>query len=923
MRIGKTAKMVMGCGVLAAACGLAQAAPDVIVGDIYDPQNYGAGSSVGGPVHVWAFGTYSCNVAAAAGTNKAAPYSNFDSNSLLWIDTASQAGWDTRNHPVISQNLYKLNNGRFEQIGQAWLKHGFCALQGTICSSCTPGGNCDALYPGCSDPYSGSLNGSQSGLGPKSEVNATSGVFPYPWVNNGSGSGTAFKRLQALDSELTSGAQYFFASQYVQPEDRQAGNANNSESYRRVTMDSPTWAATLADTTQRQKPAIQAWVDHGLGANQPDATVILTNVDVAETVTLTNSITLPNGTPQSIMARHIVGCKVTNTGPGIYHYEYAVQNLTSDRGSGSFSIPLPAGAAVSNIGFHDVAYHSGEPYDGTDWTGVASAASVTWSCPQTYAQNVNANALRFDTIYNFRFDCNRAPTTGTGTLGFFKPGSGSDPASATFSVQVPGTSTGGSGNDACADAQVVGSGTLTFDSTNATTDGPTECLNAGDDQIGKDVWYSWTNAGTCTGTATISTCGSSFDTKLAVYAACPTGPGTAIACNDDAGTCGTGSTVTFTATAAATYLIRVGGFDADGTGPGAPASGAGTVSITAPNCAPQPPANNPCAGAYWLSDGVAFSDSTTLATNDGTATCGAAQTSADVWFKYRPTTTGNVAFNLCGSGFDTVLAVYSGTCGSLTQLACNDDSGAAGPCAGSLQSYISQTMTANTTYYIRVAGYQGATGAYTITAVGGGGVAPPANDDCAGRAGIGAASIPFNTTAASTDGQSLASCGQIYNDVWFNYPAVAGDGFVTFDTCGAAFDSKLAVYHTAACATVGDATLLACGDSECGDDASVTLPIHHLDSYTVRVGGSDAAAKGAGTLHVTFVPRCPADLDDGSGTGSFDGGTDINDLLYFLAAYESGGLSADLDDGSGTGTPDGGVDINDLLFFLTHYEAGC
>lgn len=32
---------------------------------------------------------------------------------------------------------------------------------------------------------------------------------------------------------------------------------------------------------------------------------------------------------------------------------------------------------------------------------------------------------------------------------------------------------------------------------------------------------------------------------------------------------------------------------------------------------------------------------------------------------------------------------------------------------------------------------------------------------------------------------------------------------------------------------------------------------------------------------------------------------------------------ADLDDGSGTGTPDNGVDINDLLYFLAHYEAGC
>ncbi len=68
---------------------------------------------------------------------------------------------------------------------------------------------------------------------------------------------------------------------------------------------------------------------------------------------------------------------------------------------------------------------------------------------------------------------------------------------------------------------------------------------------------------------------------------------------------------------------------------------------------------------------------------------------------------------------------------------------------------------------------------------------------------------------------------------------------------------------------------------------------------------------------------CPADLDDGAGSGVCDGGVDINDLLYFLAQYEAGNIAADLDDGSGTGTPDGGVDINDLLFFLVRYEAGC
>lgn len=77
-----------------------------------------------------------------------------------------------------------------------------------------------------------------------------------------------------------------------------------------------------------------------------------------------------------------------------------------------------------------------------------------------------------------------------------------------------------------------------------------------------------------------------------------------------------------------------------------------------------------------------------------------------------------------------------------------------------------------------------------------------------------------------------------------------------------------------------------------------------------------------GALRVQYT-GCLADLDCGNGTGTPDGGVDINDLLYYLTEFESGTAAADLDDGSGTGTTDGGVDINDLLFFLIRFESGC
>ncbi len=94
------------------------------------------------------------------------------------------------------------------------------------------------------------------------------------------------------------------------------------------------------------------------------------------------------------------------------------------------------------------------------------------------------------------------------------------------------------------------------------------------------------------------------------------------------------------------------------------------------------------------------------------------------------------------------------------------------------------------------------------------------------------------------------------------------------------------------------------------------------DGRTIAGWGTNSANSGEGFV-VTIPAPCPADLDNGSFTGTPDRGVDINDLLYFLAQYEAGGTRADLDDGSGSGTRDGAVDISDLLFFLARYEAGC
>jgi hypothetical protein len=130
--------------------------------------------------------------------------------------------------------------------------------------------------------------------------------------------------------------------------------------------------------------------------------------------------------------RFIVANNVSLNANGTYHSEYAIYNQNSDSSGGSFTIPIAAGVTVTNATFKDIPYHSNEIYDGTDWTVTNTGTQLTWQCTQTFAQNPNANALRFGTLYNFAFDANSPGVIGDTVLGVFKTG-----ASVTVRGKVP------------------------------------------------------------------------------------------------------------------------------------------------------------------------------------------------------------------------------------------------------------------------------------------------------------------------------------------------------------------------------------------------------------------------------------------------------------------------------------------------------
>ncbi|MCC6360179.1 MAG: hypothetical protein IT450_15655 [Phycisphaerales bacterium] len=117
-------------------------------------------------------------------------------------------------------------------------------------------------------------------------------------------------------------------------------------------------------------------------------------------------------------------------------------------------------------------------------------------------------------------------------------------------------------NDDCTTAEVVGAGATAFNNFSATNDGLAVCSTSN-----KDIWYQYTLSADAE--VRVDTCGSSFDTVLAVFDACG---GTQIACNDDS--CGLQSVVTFVAQGGTTVYIRVAAFGAAGAG------GAGTLTVT-------------------------------------------------------------------------------------------------------------------------------------------------------------------------------------------------------------------------------------------------------------------------------------------------------------------------------------------------------
>ncbi len=283
-------------------------------------------------------------------------------------------------------------------------------------------------------------------------------------------------------------------------------------------------------------------------------------------------------------------------------------------------------------------------------------------------------------------------------------------------------------NDLCANAISIGVGVTPFCTLGATTSGPafpagSACIQFGYDTIDADVWYSFIAPGW--GDLTVSTCGTSWDTRIAVYSSifsqstpCPLGgfdligiPG----CSDDAAGCGLASETTFPVFAGQEYKIRVGGYQGY--------SGAGQLTLTfvgeGSTCEDAIDVNMPSAASEaWETGNTADNGAAPDPSSCNTGT------SPAEWYRYIPQcglAVPEVMITTCDdfTDFDTVISVWkqgpAGECPG-TLVACNDDfidpECQIGPVYR--KSRVNFWALNGEVFYIRVSGYQGATGNFAM-----------------------------------------------------------------------------------------------------------------------------------------------------------------------------------------------------------------
>ena len=282
--------------------------------------------------------------------------------------------YDRDQHPFLVWNVYRLFDGRFEQLGASGVKHAFfttnqvCTCIGghVLWAADNPGNGTpiNGTEPvGCQDTYSSNNNNQNYALGFREEVNpntasweqcgsmfALNGVAPGPCPEERSSIpfSEVERRLYVNDVDLqTPGGEYFVTAWYVVKDDI---NIFNTMGYRKVvpSLDGSLWTFDISGNAFSQGSATDQWVDpNNIGATQ------------------SSDMYSDNDGHIQLMSQ------VEDLGAGLYRYTYGLMNYDYSAGISTLSIPYFGG--LQNSDFDDADHDVGN-----DWQPHVMDGSLDW-----------------------------------------------------------------------------------------------------------------------------------------------------------------------------------------------------------------------------------------------------------------------------------------------------------------------------------------------------------------------------------------------------------------------------------------------------------------------------------------------------------------------------------------------------------------
>lgn len=310
---------------------------------------------------------------------------------------------------------------------------------------------------------------------------------------------------------------------------------------------------------------------------------------------------------------------------------------------------------------------------------------------------------------------------------------GAGSGSATFSICCT-VAPAATPNNVCGSAVPLTVNT-TCSATAGTTFGASQSFPGCSGNADDDVWFSFvaTNAQQ---TVTVTPISSTFDPVFQVYSGTCTTLNSEI-CVDNGNMLATESSQVVGLTAGQTYFVRVYDYYAGN-------NGDFTICVTGPATA-APTNDNPCNAIQLPTvtsqcNYLEFTNVGATSTvspgapsscigGSGAAIGGYSASTADVWFSITVPASGTLFITPkpnMGAGriADGVMALYTGSCSSLTQVVCSDDNNFPGT-ANDLLPFISASgLTPGSTVYLRFFGFGSIQGAFGLC------VTTTSNDNC-------------------------------------------------------------------------------------------------------------------------------------------------------------------------------------------------